>query len=247
MITFFTSPRAFTGEFDGLQRAAIASWQGAVPNPQIIVIGDPPGSRQAVHDLGIIHCMDVKRNKWGTPRVDSLFALGERYATQPWLCEISADIVLGAELRNVLAVLEDVERPFVIGQRWDIEPGAAPESAVLHPTCNIDYFLYRDTLMVDDIPPFGVGKTIYANWLVWAAMHRWDMTVIDATQALTAIHINHAYIEYGGKQAMMESEESNLNHTMAYATGMPRPYAIDDAPWVLEANLKLVQRKEANA
>lgn len=248
MITFFTSLRPFVGEFDKLQRMAIMSWMETVPKAQVIVMGEPPGSHAAAQELDVIQCLDIERNEWGTPRVDSLFGLGERYATQEWLCEVSADIVLGADLRNVLQALDSVERPFVIGQRWDIEIGAAPETATLHPSCGIDYFLYRrGTLRTDDIPPFGVGKTMYDNWLVWAAMYRWDMTVIDATQALTAIHVNHTYIEYGDKGAMLKSQEHEENHRLAYATGMERHYGINDTPWVLGADLTLVQRGRALA
>jgi hypothetical protein len=234
MITFFTSPRPFKGQFDKLQRMAIQSWLGAVPGCQIILMGDAPGAGQVAQELGITRCLDVAVNEQTTPLVNSLFTLGERYATHGWLCEISTDITMDIDIVDACLTLAKLDNPFVVGQRWDIDVDAKPSSAVLHPPCGIDYFLYRrGTLPVADIPPFAVGKTAYDNWLVWAAQERWGMSVIDATEAITAIHVNHPYPEYGNKVAMFESAERAENLRLSAASGCRRLYGIDDAPWVL--------------
>jgi hypothetical protein len=84
------------------------------------------------------------------------------------------------------------------------------------------------------IPPFAVGRTAYDNWLVWAAMERWGMTVIDATETITAIHINHSYPEYGDREKMLQSEERKENHRLARETEMNRWYGINDAPFIMQ-------------
>lgn len=234
MITFLTSPRPFRNSFDALQRMAIQSWLAAVPGCQVILMGDPPGAREAVRALGVTQCLDVATNAQATPLVNSILALGDRYAMHGWLCWVNSDITLDVDLVAATRALADCTRPFVVGQRWDIDPGADASTAVLHPPSGIDYVLYRrGTLPAWDMPPFAIGKTAYDNWIVWAAMTRWQMTVIDATAAITAIHVNHEHPEYGDKTGLYASGERAENIRLAQATGCPRWYGIDDAPWVL--------------
>jgi hypothetical protein len=213
---------------------AIQSWQAAVPHCQIILMGDPAGSREVVKELGITQCLSVLVNKYATPLVNSIFELSEKYAAQQWICNINSDIVLDVDVVNTIAELADFSYPFVIGQRWDIDQDAHPSTAVLHPSCGIDYFLYRrNTIPVDQIPPFAVGKTAYDNWLVWAAITNWGMSVIDATEDITALHVNHPHLEYGDKSTMLNSEERQENLRLFAEHGGQRFYNVDDAPWVL--------------
>lgn len=237
MITFFTIVRPFISEFDSLQRMAIGSWLSAVPGPgaQVLVMGNREGAARACADLEVEHVPEIAVNAWGTELVGDAFHLAEQRARYTWLCEVSADVILGADLLPALKAIERLPRPFVIGQRWDIDPGAPASSAVLHPPSGVDYFLYRaGTVPAGDIPPFAVGRTACDNWLVWGAMERWGLMVIDATEAITAIHVNHGHPEYGEKAAMLASEERAENLRLCRESGCPRWYSIKDAPWVLE-------------
>jgi len=246
VITFVTLPRAFQGEFRELQYMAIQSWLSAVPGCQVIVMGDEPGTRQAVYDLGIVQCLNVDMNEFGTPLMDKVFAAGEQYASHPWICEISADIVMDEMIVHLPALLAECERPFVIGQRWDIDPGANSETAKLHPPCGMDWFFYRRGT-IGPIPPFAAGRGRIDNWLVWAAIHRWDMQVIDATEDVFAIHVNHGHPNWpNGKAGREAGPEWATNDKLAQETGMTRLYGINDAPWVLR-NGHLLRREEANA
>jgi hypothetical protein len=214
VITFFTHCRPFEGEFDALQRMALESWGSAVPDCEIINVAN-----------------SVAFNEHGTALVNSIFEVGEQKAHYDLLCEVSSDIVLGADINRALQAIADIERPFVVGQRWDIEPGAHPDTAKLHPPSAADYFIYRRGTL-GEIPPFAVGRTCYDNWLIWAAIHRWDMTVIDATEIITAIHVNHGHPEYGSKARMMQSDERRENYRLMLETA-PRHFQVDDAPYVL--------------
>ena len=243
MITFFTHCRAFDGEFDKLQKMAIESWIGAVPGCQVILMGDERGTLETAERFGV-GWLSVHTNSNGTALVSDIFNRGWVMGYHDLLCEISSDIVLGADLKFALDALREVEKPFVVGQRWDIDQGAKPETAVLHPPSAVDYFLFRRDKGRDisaDIPPFAIGRTAYDNWLIWAAIHLWDMTVIDATEAITAIHVNHGYPEYGDKQKMLQSEERAENHRLAKATGCDRWYGVNDAPNVM-VNWKVKER-----
>ena len=231
MITFFTHCRPFRGEFDELQRVAIASWRSAVPGCQIILMGDDESVARPADELGADWVGPIPTNDHGTPLVSIIFGYGEEYGRHEWLCEISSDIVLGGDFQDALEAIQKIERPFVVGQRWDIDPGAPPERATLHPPSAADYFIYRRGTL-GEIPPFAVGRTAYDNWLIWAAIHEWGLTAIDATDAITAVHINHGYPEYGTKQRMIQSEERKENFRLMLETA-PRHYQVDDAPYVL--------------
>lgn len=225
MITFFSIPRAFEGEFDELQRVAMSSWLSAVPGCQIVSLGD-----------------ELPTNEQGTPLINKVFEWAEKVAEFDMLCEISADIILGADFEQAIKDIQDIPGPFMIGQRWDINPGDEPESAKLHSPAGIDYFVYRKgTIPVEEIPPFAVGRAAYDNWLVWAAINRWGLTVIDATNAITAIHVNHAV---NANTSKTYDEERRENIRLAEDTGCNRWCGVTDAPYVLHRG-KVKERDHA--
>lgn len=230
MITFLCLPRRFTGEFDTLQRQAIRSWQRSVPGSQVIVFGEEPGAHRAVRELGVTQCLDIDYNAQGRPLVDKVFALGERYATHGWICFCSADVQLEFDAPALLGALAEVERPFVIGQRWDIEG----DTRTLHLPCGVDYFLYRRGT-IGTVPPFIVGGGGGDQWMVYKALTAWSMTVIDATAVITALHINHSHPEWAnGKAGREGSYEQRYNRRLLQADGMARMVGIESAPWMLQ-------------
>lgn len=240
-ITFFSIPRAFDEEFNDLQLTAISSWEASVPGCQIVLMGSDEGVREVCFEYGWQHVPALPRNSYGTPLVNGAFHIAESVAEHDLLCEISADIVMGGELGIWIDEFYEIQKPFIVGQRWDIAPGAPPESAKLHPPAGIDYFIYRRGTL-GDIPQFAVGRTVYDNWLVWAAIEKWGLQVIDATEALTVIHLNHGYPMWkNGKKEMIEGEEVAGNRNLANMTGMPRIYGINDAPYVIKHG-KVVER-----
>lgn len=233
MLTFFSHCRPFTGEFDALQRMAIESWRAAVPGCEVILLsGGYTTPTVVATEMDLAYSDRIGCNSHGTELVSSIFKEGERLASHDLLCEISADIVLGGDFALALEAIADIERPFVVGQRWDIDPGAAAETAKLHPPSAVDYFIFRRGTL-GEIPPFAVGRTCYDNWLVWAAVHRWDLMVIDATEAITAIHVNHSHPEYGSKEKMLASQERQENVRLAHESGCTYWPGTDYTPWVI--------------
>ena len=206
MITFFTHVRPYVGEFAIIQRNATASWCDAVPDAEVISYGPAGGTNVA-----------------------QLFEYGEKDARHDWLMEISSDILIKTPLTPILAAIADIPRPFVIGQRHDLD---AAGKATLHAPAAVDYFLYRKHT-IGEIPPFHIGMTVYDQWLVWAALERWDMTVIDATDAITAHHQNHGYPEYGSKEKMRRSDKRGENIQLARESGCGYYGEVTDAPYVL--------------
>ena len=230
-ITFFTHCRAFTGEFDQLQERAIKSWKSAVPDCQIILMGDERGTKELAAIIGAVHKPGVPLNEHGTPLVSGIFWLGEMMAANDLLCGISADITLTPALWVALETISEIDKPFVIGQRWDMEPGDT-DAAELHSPYAIDYFIYRKRTL-GEIPPFAIGRTAYDNWLVWAAMERWGLTVIDATNDIAAVHVSHSYPECGDRAKMLKGAERKENLWLAADSGCDHDGSVTDAPHVL--------------
>lgn len=245
MITFFTICRPFEGEFNDLQRMAIGSWREAAGgDAQILLMGDVVGIERAAHDLDASYLPDIPTNEHGTELVNAAFEMAERHGVYDLMCEISADITLGADFYFAMQNIREVECPFVIGQRWDIDPGAPAHTADLYPPNAIDYFVYRRGTL-GEIPPFAVGRTAYDNWLVWAAVNRWGLQAIDATDAITAIHVRHGHPEYGSKEKMLQSDEKRENYRLGRETGCDRWYRVTDAPYVLTADGQIRERAHA--
>jgi hypothetical protein len=234
MITFYSVSRPFSGEFDDLQRMAIESWDSAVDGAQIVLMGDETGVADVCKEYGWQHARTLPLNRHGTPLVSGAFYLAEILAEHSLLCKISADIMIGDDFAQALEAIAEIERPFVVGQRWDIEPGTPADSARLHHSSGADYFIYRKGTL-GEIPPFAIGRTMYDNWLLWAAMD-WGLQLIDATKDITAYHLNHSYPQW------QQHDEREENHRLAWATGMDRIHGIHDAPWSLIDGR--VQRKE---
>jgi hypothetical protein len=233
VISFFANVRPFVGEFADIQRVAITSWLETHRSVEVIILGDVEGALDVAMDMGVGWVQGVATNDRGTELVSDIWRQGVAEASNKWICALNSDNVVGADIVAAVEALKEVERPFIVGQRLDVDRDD-PENATLHPPCGVDWFLFRaGTVPFEDIPPFAVGRTLYDNWLVWAAINKWGMTVIDATSDVTVIHINHGFPEYGGKQQMIESDEKAENTRIFWDTDAPRPFGINDAPFVL--------------
>ena len=228
MITFFTHCRPFEDEFEEIQLTAISSWLSMGDN-QVVLIGEH-GLDEAAR-LGIDHHPLSRYNEYGTALVCDIFAIGEHMAKHELLCEISSDIVLSGDSMSAFRAIRGIKKPLMIGRRWDITPG--DDEPILHAQSAVDYFVFKAQTL-GEIPPFAVGRTAYDNWLVWAALTKWHMTVIDATEDVFALHLNHGYPEYGDKQKMRQSAERKNNLDIAKKTGMATWPGTDAAEYMLK-------------
>jgi len=227
MITIFSHCRPFEGEFDAIQRAAIESWK-SIFDAQVVIMGRG-GSQAVAQELGVDYADGLRYNAYDTALVPSIFEAGEKAATNDIVCEISSDIILSANAAAVCALAADIERPFIVGRRTDIDDEG---NDFFHATSAIDYFIYRrGTLGM--IPDFAVGRTVYDQWLLWAARERWQLQTIDATEDLLALHYQHGYPEYGSLDKMRQSEERRINMDLGRSTGQEQWYCTTDTEYVM--------------
>jgi len=245
-LTLFTCPKPFTDpHIRQIQRNAIGSWLQLKPRPEILLLGDEEGTAEVAVEFGVRHIPKLARNEYGTPLVSSIFEQAEIAASHPLLCYVNADIILLNDFMDMEAVNSIAwrqDRFLMVGQRWDVDikeqldfsfphweldlRQIVAERGVLHAVTGIDYFLFPRNFW-GEILPFALGRTAWDNWLIYRARAR-GAALIDATQAITAVHQNHDYAHVpGGETAAWEGSEAIRNRVLV--GGSNRLFLVGDA------------------
>lgn len=258
-LTIFAMPKAFRGHIGVIQRNAIASWTHMQPRPHVLLLGNDEGAAEVARELGAHHLPEIERNRWGTPLVSDIFAQAQKLSETPHLCYVNSDIMLFDDfMAALLRVAAWNSRFLMVGRRTDTditEPmdlaqpdwsaqvrDLAHRTGRLQIARNIDYFAFPRGLY-SSVPPFGIGRFWWDNWLVWK-VRSMEAPVVDVSSQVLAIHQNHDYSHttYGpGKDTMMASEEAVLNCRLTcenpadFDEGLQwrYVYTIDDATWKL--------------
>lgn len=246
MFTIFSTPKAFRGEFAEIQLNAISSWMALDPRPTIILLGDEPGAAEISKELGLHHIPDVARNEFGTPLVSGLFRKAKENSDDRVLCYTNADMIYLSDFaRAITAVSQSAIDFLMVGQRCTVKVPSRPDlgfpgwesdiralaenSGKLDTEYFVDYFAFSRDLY-PDIPPFAIGRPAYDNWLIWRAKKS-RARVVDATQAVLAIHQEHGYSHVQqGRKGVYEGDEAARNLALA---GPGRLLSIADATHVL--------------
>lgn len=205
MLTLFAIPKGFRGEFNQIQRNAIASWTLLEPKPEIILLGDDEGTAEVAKEFGVKHVSGVERNEHGTPLVSSLFEIAQRVGDGSLFAYVNADIIL---LDDFMKTIQQIpfQKFMLTGQRWNLDfneaiapnPGwteqlrhRAMTLGALEGPQAMDYFVFtRNTYT--HIPPFAIGRPCWDNWMLYSALNL-NIPLIDATEAIVAVHQNHDY------------------------------------------------------
>jgi hypothetical protein len=232
MLTFFTTAKPFRSHSGIIQRNALKSWTLLHPDVEVIFFGDEEGAAEVSRELGLRHEPHVERNEFGTKRLDYMFCRAQAIAGHDLLCYINCDILLMQDFFDALKRVHEAHWHFLmVGRRWDIEITVPLsfgnndwESLLRRQVLGkgrrrgpewIDYFLFRRGLFGADIPPFVVGRVFWDNWLVWKALAA-NHPVIDASEAVLAVHQNHDYGYHPqGKQGVFSGAEAARNHALA--------------------------------
>jgi hypothetical protein len=147
MITFFTTPKPFTGHNGVIQRNALKSWTLAAPGAEVILFGDEEGASETARDLGIKHVREVERvtvfksgfasttspskglqskplnlETRGPKILRSFFDAAQEMAKHDAVCYANCDIVLMDDFAAAVAKVQATEKEFlVVGRRWDVD------------------------------------------------------------------------------------------------------------------------------
>lgn len=243
-ITIFSIPKGFDDpHIAHIQRNAIASWC-AVRGAEVLLMGNDPGVREEALRAGARHIPDIAVSEFGTPYLDSGFAIAHGQAQAPYVMYVNGDIILPSDFTDILARLP--EGPFLaVGQRTDLDIRAdeqvidsaslealfarAARDGSLHSVQGIDYFLFRRG-QYPAMPPFAIGRMAFDAWLLWAARDA-GMRLIDVTGVVTAIHQNHPPVSASAGAARKTNPEAVKNHS--FVKRKTHFFTIADAEWRL--------------
>ncbi len=245
MLTIFSIPKPFAGPTGEIQAAAAASWERLGPGNQVVLVGEAPpaGAGVAFEQVEALQPEGV-----GSPLLDDAFTRVDAVARWPLRCFLNADIIL---LPDLLPAVERAAafapRFLLVGQTRDLDPvlvdgrgsgelrGFALDHGALRGPTAIDWFVFRAGLF-DPMPPFSVGRAAFDNWMIWRA--RQLGPVIDATDAVVAIHQSHGYDHLaGGKDEAYYGAEAARN--LELAGGKRHRYTLHDASHRMRADLSI--------
>ena len=243
MLTIFTTPKPFQGHIDTIQRNAIGSWLRLHPECEVILFGDEAGSSQIANEFAIRHEADVRRNEFGTPLLDSMFARAQEIATHDLICYVNCDVMLlRCFFEAAMRASQWSSEFLMLGRRWnspitdridfqqpdwDLRLSAfARRSGREQPSYAIDYFVFPRGLF-RDVPPLAIGRFYWDHWLVWKA-RRMKVPVVDASADVLAIHQQHDVpCHLGRSDVQQTSVEARRNR--ALAGGQLHLYTIEHA------------------
>lgn len=244
MLTIFTSPRPFLGEFDIIQRNAIQSWISACPGCEIILVGDEEGTEKVASEFKLKYIPNVKKNGKGVILRNSVFYEVQKVAQNKLLCFVNADIIL---TKDLLKAIQSLNLPTFLlsSRRWDLnikEPinfkdngweeklrNLIKNEGQLHSLTAGDYFVFpRDTKL--NMPPFSVKHGGWDNSFTYQ-FKKDGIPVIDATEVIAVVHQNHGRPHLKGRKSVWKEEEGKKE--LKLAGGFVSMCTLREADWML--------------
>ena len=245
MVTIFTNPRPFKGEFDMIQRNAIESWLNLKRKCQIILFNDENDTTRKIAQEYNIQCVtDVACNEYGTPLLHDVFEKVISFSEYDIIAQVNTDIILFDDFIEAIAkIKKSVDGAFfMIGRRWDLDVDYRINYSVanwretllrnveakgkLHGLSGIDYWVFPKKLRFEP-PAFVVGRPGMDSWLVYKT-RRMQVPVIDTTEKVTIVHQNH---NYPAKKCDHYKIEIKRNKKLA--GGLSCMMSLRDANWML--------------
>jgi hypothetical protein len=232
-----------------IQRNAIGSWMQLNPKPEVLVMGNEPGSKEICQEFNLIHIPDVKLSDLGTPMLDDMFAKTESIATNNLCLLVAADIILFQDTIEMAKILRDHLPKFMATLRrrdknvdslidfndtnWS--QNVLSNSVLGHPGAG-DFFLYPKGFFVDGIPPFTIGRASADNWLIYEAVRLG--CCVDMAESMNIIHQNHDYSHLGGHHNLTNGEEFKSNRNL----GAGKMLEISGSNWLVGSD-KIPRKK----
>lgn len=254
MITIFSTPRPFTGEFDGIQRDAIRSWMLLGRDCQIILVNDEENTTESVaEEFGAEFIKECNCNEYGTPLLDDVFSQVRSRACYDILAHVNADILLLSDFVDTIwryATQSQGREFLLLGRRWNLEVNEKIHferndwrellllrvklDGRLHSLNGMDYWVFPKAVNINP-PGFCVGRPGLDSWLVFYAKTH-GIPVLDATDSITAIHQQHGYPM---KRAAHFEIECDRN--VRLAGGRSNMLSMREADWLLTSSGNLVR------
>lgn len=247
MITFLSSPKAFIGQIDVIQKNAIRSWKAVYPDVEVIIYGDGERVAETCREMGVHHVPDIQCSPSDTPYFNSIVEHSNIHARHDIQCYLNCDILM---TESVITAIKSLMLPryLLIGQRMDLADNTNLDvttnnwekklqqlkkqgKANMHAPSGMDYFIFPRGLW-KELPKLVIGRGGYDNALLAFCIGK-RIPIIDATASIVAFHQFHDYrhISNGQKEVMdgKEAEENKRIHKVLHS-----------APIVSDANYRLI-------
>jgi len=247
MLTFFTTAKPFVGHSAIIQRNALESWRRLDTDIEIILLGDDPGAAEVCRELNLRYEPKIERKENGTKTVRSVFNPGQQMARHDYVCYCNCDIILTADFARAFQnVRAKFEQFLMVGRRWDLDitqpldfshadwqkllVDSARHRGYQRLYYNIDYFAFHRGLY-PDFPDLVIGRNHWDQWLVWKPAAD-GIPVVDASEAVCAVHQNHDYAYHPQGMAGVWNDEATRANFRA-AGGRRHLHTIEDATFYL--------------
>jgi predicted SAM-dependent methyltransferase len=246
LLTIFAIPKPFLDRhIEIIQRNAIKSWVSLGESVEVLLLGNDAGTAEIAAEFDLKHIPEIQRNRFHTPTVSSLFQQAQEVARGSCLAYVNADIILTREIFPLLKLIS-FKKFLLTCQRVDLEvteeldfTAAAWESelrqqAAIHGQpfgpLGMDLFIFPRG-MYQDMPPFGIGRACWDNWLIFSTRSR-RIPVIDATPTMTIVHQKHDYSHHPeGWEGVYLGVERDYN--LELAGGWDHIFTLGDADWII--------------
>jgi hypothetical protein len=246
MLTVFAIPKPFVGHTGIIQRNAVRSWCRLHEEVDVILFGNHVSIRREAAELKVRHVGEIETNKYGTPLISHVFDLARQDAGHETRCYVNADVILTGDLVRALRQIPfpefvmtgrrcnvDVTKPLEFAEpHWQEDlRRLLKESGELALRWALDYFLMRGSRVLENIPPFAVGRPMWDNWFLYHARRK-AIPLIDAGVMAMAVHQNHDYHHVPERRGWKwNGPEADANR--ALTAGLDHVYTLDDATHVL--------------
>ena len=251
MLTIYTTFRDFSPpRINTIQRNAVKSWLKLKPTPEIMVMGNDPGTKEICGEFGLIH-VDVDSNDFGTPVLNDMMEKAEKVASNDNIALVSGDIILLQDTMRSLVALQDMDMflgvaikkdnprissDLMLQENWSDFASSLLVSSV--PTSG-DFFMYRKGFLnaMPEMPPFVIGRCRCDSWLVHHAYEAGFL--VNLTDSATIIHQYHDHSHV----KRINGASPELMHNRGYGeetTGA----RMDNANWYLNEDYELQENKK---
>lgn len=192
-----------------IQRRALESWLALEPQPQVIVIGNDPGTKEVCREFDLTHVRKVRKSRTSAPYIDDFIKKAEIVANHDIMLLVSGDIILKQDtISTAEAVSSNFTKYCLCARKMNVKHGGGiiKESHWAHWRAG-DYFMHSKG-MFETIPQFLMGRCALDNWMFRHAIR--EDAMIDASGSVTVYHQEHEHKRHDGGRA----KEVKANRTL---------------------------------
>lgn len=195
MITIYSTFRTFEiKEYNKIQRDALESWLKLDPRPEILILGNDPGTARVCKEYGVTHIDSVPVTRCGTPYLNAMIEMAEAYAANDIMLLLAGDVMIAQDTIDVARKMKKLTDKFCVCARkkhveWN--KGKKKFSFKKWATWQAgDYYMHTKGLF-DGMPAFLIGRHLCEKYMYRMACQA--NALVDATDRITVLHQSHPH------------------------------------------------------